>query len=326
MVSRFDRFQQTHPPVAYLVAVARKFLDDRGSSLAALLAYYGFLSLFPLLLLLFTSLGWLFGRDVALQHRVIHSALAQFPVVGPQLARPGGIASLKSTGAWGLVAGVAVLLWGASGVARAGQRAMADLWNVPYLERPRAVGQLAHGLGFLGVLVLDVVVSTALAGLVTSGGTTAPAALVAALAGLALNVPLFILGFRVLTPTSVRTSMLRSGAITAALGWSLLQYAGTALVAHELRHASELYGYFGSVLGLVFFLYLAALVTVLAAESDVVRSRHLYPRSLARGSMTAADGAFFTALAEQARRRSAQSIVVTYGDGDATSVGSQADG
>lgn len=297
----------------------KKYGDDGCGSLAALLAYYGFLSLFPLLLLLFTLLGLLFGHDAALQQRVIHSALAQFPVVGKQLARPGGISSLKSTSAIGLVASVAILVWGSLGVTQAGQRAMADAWNVPHVARPGILPRLARSLGFLGVLVLDVVVSTVMAGFVTSGGPAVGTVIAVVMAGLVINIPLFILGFRILTPKTVATAKLIEGAVVAAIGWSLLQYGGTWLVTHELRHASQLYGYFASILGLLSFLYLAAVITLYAAESNVVRTRRLYPRSMVQPPLTVADEAVLTAIALQSQRRTEQLIEVTFPEADVTS-------
>ena len=307
-----DGLQQRHWPTAYLFGVAKKYGDDECGSLAALIAYYGFLSLFPLLLILFTLLGVFYGHDAAFQHRVIHSALAQFPVVGKQLARPGGISSLKSTSAAGLLVSVAILLWGSLRVTQAGQKAMSDVWNVPRIDRPGYFPRLARGLSFVGVLVLDIVVSTVLAGFVTSGSPTTGAAIVAIVADLVVNVPLFILGFRILTPKAVATATLLQGAIVAALGWNLLQYGGAWLVTHELRHASQLYGYFATILGLMAFLYLAAVITLYAAESNVVRTRRLFPRSFVSDSLTIADKAVLTALALQSQRRREQLIEVTF--------------
>jgi YihY family inner membrane protein len=319
IILHLDAFQQRHRTTSYLFGVVKKYGDDRCGSLAALLAYYGFLSLFPLLLLLFTMLGLLFGHDAGFQQRVIHSALAQFPVVGNQLARPGGISSLKSTSAVGLVVSVIILLWGSLGVTQAGQRAMSDVWNVPHVARPGFVPRLARSLGFLGVLVLDVVVSTVMAGFVTSGAPAVWMVIIVVVAGLVVNVLLFILGFRILTPKSVATAMLLQGAIVAAIGWSLLQYGGTWLVTHELRHASQLYGYFASILGLLSFLYLAAVMTLYAAESNVVRTRRLYPRSMVQPPLTAADEAVLTALALQSQRRPEESIGVTFLGAELTS-------
>jgi uncharacterized BrkB/YihY/UPF0761 family membrane protein len=86
--------------------------------------------------------------------------------------------------------------------------------------------------------------------------------------------------------------------VFGGVGWTILQYAGTLLVGHTLRHASQTYGFFGSVLGLLSFLYLAAELAVYAAEMNVVRARHLYPRSMAPPPLTSADHA---ALRSEAR-------------------------
>jgi membrane protein len=71
--------------VGFVLAVVRKHLADRGSSLAALIAYYGFFSVFPLLLVFVSVLGFVLDDDPALREEVIDSALAQLPIVGAQL-------------------------------------------------------------------------------------------------------------------------------------------------------------------------------------------------------------------------------------------------
>ena len=312
LVRRFDAYQQGHPLPAFVVGVAKKYIEDRGPSLAALLAYYGVLSLFPLLLVLFTALGLLFSHDPSLRNRVIHSALSQFPVVGKQLDGHDAISQLKAKGL-GLAVGLVGLFWGSLGVTKAGQRAMADVWNVPQLNRPRFARRIGRGFEFLGVLVLDVIISTALAGLVTFGGHALWLQVLAVILGVVINVALFLLGFRILTPNSIATKTLLIGAATAALSWNLLQYLGTWLVGHELRHASQLYGYFGSILGLVSFLFIAAQITLIAAEVNVVKARRLYPRSLTP-PFTPADEAVLTALARQSQRFVAESVNVTFED------------
>jgi YihY family inner membrane protein len=310
LVRRFDAYQQSHNSMAFVIGVARKYVEDRGPSLAALLAYYGVLSLFPLLLVLFTALGLIFSHDPSLRNRVIHSALSQFPVVGKSLDGHDAISELRAKGL-GLAVGLVGLFWGSLGVTKAGQRAMADVWNVPQLNRPRFARRIGRGMEFLGVLVLDVILSTALAGLVTFGGHALWLQVVAVVLGLVINVALFLLGFRILTPNSVATTTLVRGAAIAALSWSVLQYLGTWLVGHELRHASQLYGYFGSILGLVSFLFVAAEITLVAAEINVVRARHLYPRSLTP-PFTAADEAVLTALARQSQRFVAETVYVEF--------------
>ncbi len=119
-------------------------------------------------------------------------------------------------------------------------------------------------------------------------------------------------GFRILTPKTVTTDLLIPGAIVAGVGWTILQYAGTALVGHTLRHASQVYGFFGSVLGLISFLYLAAELTVYAAELNVVRARRLYPRSMAPPPLTGADEIVLSAVAQETERHPEQHVDVDF--------------
>ena len=114
-----DRFQRKHPWTGFPLAVAYKYFDDFGTYLAALLTYYGFVSLFPLLLLLSTVLGFVLSGDPRLQHEVLTSALHQFPVIGGDLARPKRLGG----GPVGLVVGIAGSLYGGLGVAQAFQYA-----------------------------------------------------------------------------------------------------------------------------------------------------------------------------------------------------------
>src|ERR1700759_210025 len=82
---RLDELQQRHHWLGLPIAVVYKFIDDQGGYLASLITYYGFLSLFPLLLLLVSVLGYTLDGDLALQHALVGSALQQFPIIGPEL-------------------------------------------------------------------------------------------------------------------------------------------------------------------------------------------------------------------------------------------------
>jgi uncharacterized BrkB/YihY/UPF0761 family membrane protein len=105
----------------------------------------------------------------------------------------------------------------------------------------------------------------------------------------ALNVGLYWLSFRVLTPSEVASHDLWPGAVVGGVAWTVLQAVGGWLVARQLRHASALYGTFGVVLGLLFFLYLAAQILVYSAEVNVVKARKLHPRALHPPPETPAD-------------------------------------
>jgi YihY family inner membrane protein len=310
-VRRVDALQQRFVATSFVFGVIKKFGDDSAGSLAALIAYYGFLSLFPLLLVLTTVLGLFFAHDAAVQTRIVHSTLGQFPIVGQQIAQH-GVGSLHSGSVLGLIVGLLGLVYGSFGVSQAAQRAMAEVWNVPGVIRPGFLPRLGRSVVFLALLGVDVAVTTFLAGLVTIGHGAAWFQVLAGSIGLAANVALYVAGFRILTPKSIPTHSLIPGAVVAACGWTVLQYAGTLLVGHTLRHASQTYGFFGSVIGLLSFLYLAAEITVYAAEVNVVRARHLYPRSIAPPPLTSADEAVLSAIAEQGERRPEQRVSVDF--------------
>ena len=103
------------------------------------------------------------------------------------------------------------------------------------------------------------------------------------------------------------------GALTASVLWQILQSVGTYLVEHQLRGATATYGLFGIVLGLLTWLYLAALILVLGAEINVVWLRRLYPRSLlapdpTNTALTHADRRAYTAYAETERQKDNQTV------------------
>ena len=134
VVRAVDGFQQRTFPLNFLFGVVKKFGDDSAGSQAALIAYYGFLSIFPLLLILITVLG--ISVSPGTEHRIVHSALSQFPIVGDQLSGPNGIRRLKSGSAVGLTIGLVALVWGSLGITQSAQKAMAEVWNVPGVVRP----------------------------------------------------------------------------------------------------------------------------------------------------------------------------------------------
>src|SRR5438445_1663995 len=107
---RVDRFQEHRPWVAFPYAVLRKFGDDGAGNLAALIAYYGFFSLFPLLLVLVSVLGIILRGHPAVRDSIVHSALARFPVIGDQLR----VRSLTGNGL-ALALGLAAALWAGLG-------------------------------------------------------------------------------------------------------------------------------------------------------------------------------------------------------------------
>lgn len=282
-----DRWQRRHFWPAFPVAVAVKFRDDRAHNLAALVAYFAFMSLFPLLLVLVTVLDIALRGDPALRHRVLTSALGQFPVLGGELS--GTAHGLRESGI-ALVVGLAGAVLGGCGVAAAAQNALNAAWLVPYDARPRFPWSLLRNLAFVAVTGLGLIATTAL----SAAGLP--------IVALAVDVALFWAAFRLGTARTVTSRELLPGALVAAVAWQALQLLGGFLVAHILARSSALYGVFGVVLGFLTWLYLQAQVTLVAIEIDVVRARGLWPRGLLP-PLTAADLTAYRMYARVERRR-----------------------
>jgi membrane protein len=299
LVRPVDRAVQRHAWLAFPYAVSKKFGDDQGGNLAGLLAYYAFLSIFPLLLVFTTILAYLLHGNPTLQQRILHSALVEFPVIGDQLKTE------QLHGHWYvLVVSAAISLWGARGVANAAQNAWNTVWNVPYARRPGFLPALGRSFALLVVMGAAVLVTGLLSGLGESTGTVGLLTRVGVfVASVIVNIGVFLLGFRLATAREIPMRCMVPGAVISAVVWQGLLVAGTLLVGHQVRHQQSLYGTFGVVLGLLGWLHLQATLTLYAVESDVVRIRRLWPRSLVPPPLTGGDRRAYRAYAETTRRR-----------------------
>lgn len=281
-----DRFQQRRPWLGFVAGVLKKFGDDQGGNLGALIAFYGFFSLFPLLLVFVTVLGFVLEGNPGAQESVLHSTLSQFPIIGNQLER--NIHSLKGS-AVALAIGLIGALLGAVGVAGATQNAFNQVWYIPRKRRPNFLAWRVRGIGLLMALGLLTIVSTSVAGYVTASTHGAVEIIGGVILALAANLLLFFIAFRVLTVDEIATRELVPGVVVAAVLWQLLQHLGGYYVEHVVRHAKETSGLFAFVLGLLAWMYLAGQLTVLAAEVNVVYARRLWPRSFFSPSLLEAD-------------------------------------
>src|ERR1700728_3980647 len=209
-----DTAQQDVRPLAFAVGVFKKFGDDRGGSWAALLTFYGFLSLFPLLLLLVTILGFFSGSEHSFVQRVENSAFSQFPVVGTKLST--NIHGLQGRSILGLVVGIVVVLWGSQGAIQTAQYAQSEIWNIRGVTRPTFWARLGRTYAMIVVLGLFLLVSTVVAGLVTIGHHGGLAVVGAVVTSLAVNIGLFVVAFRLLTPKQIPWNELMPGAFVGA--------------------------------------------------------------------------------------------------------------
>jgi YihY family inner membrane protein len=309
-----DELQQRHAWLAVPVAVWKKFGDDQAGNLAALIAYYAFVAIFPLLLVLVTVLDLVIKNDPALQHRLLNSALRQYPVIGPQLGS--NIGPLHQSGL-ALVVGLLGTFIGARGVATAMQDALNSVWEIPYARRPGFPWSLLRSFGLILVVGLGLIGTTILSGLASGAGrvlTGFGASLAALVVSLAANIGLFWLAFRLGTAREISWRQLRLGAIIGGVIWQILQAVGGYFVSHQLAHASPAYGTFAVVLGLIAWLYLEAELTLYAVEINVVRTYRLWPRSIAPPPYTEQDRRAYQLYAQVEKR--AEGIDVGVGGED----------
>jgi membrane protein len=320
--ARLDRLQRRHHKAAFPIAVLYKYADDFGGYLAALLAYYAFLSLFPLMLLASSILGFALRGDTHLQHSILQSALADFPVIGTQLRQPGHFGG----GTAGIVVGVIGALYGSLGAAQALQYAMNTAWAVPRNKRPNPFKARARSLVLVGAAGLALLATTGLAAIGTSDvgsfGWLLRAATIIAAFG--INAVVFLATFRLATTRELRTRDVAAGALLLAALWQLLQSFGSAYVNHVVRHASATNGVFALVLGLFSFLYLASTAAMLCVEINVVRVDRLYPRALLTPftddvELTRGDEKAYREQAQAQRAKGFETIDVSFDDGDARS-------
>jgi YihY family inner membrane protein len=303
-----DGWQQRTRGVNVVFAVIKKFGDDRGSSLAAMLAFYGLLALFPLLLVLTTILGFIGNQR--LESGVVGSTLSQFPVYGQQIGH--NVSHPLQGSTIGLTVGLLGLLYGSLGVAQAGQHAMAQIWNVPGVVRPGFVPRLVRSLLLFGAMGAGMAASAVVSGVITGSGRGIAERLLAVLAAATLNVGLYCVVFRLLTPRQIATRHLAAGAAAGGIGYTILTTGGTALIQHQLRHAQAVYGQYGFILGLIGWLYLVSTVTLYAAEANVVVTRRLWPRSIVQPPLTDADRRVLSDIAQQEERRPEESVDVGF--------------
>jgi YihY family inner membrane protein len=308
-IKRFDRFQQRHPAWAVPMAVIRKFGNDSAGQLAALVAYYAFFSIFPLLLVFTTILAFVLQGNKELYHDVTTSVLAQFPVVGDQLQSQALTGKVTA-----LVLGLLTSLWGGLGVTQAAQNAFDRVWAVPYKDRPDFLRKRVRGLLLLMCLGVLFVLGAVITGLVTTAFHGTFTKIAGYTVGLGINFGLYVAAFRFLTAATIPTRHLWLGAGIAAVFLGVLQLVGSIYINHVIKRASNTYGTFATVIGLLVWLHLIAQLTMYAAEINTVVVRRLWPRSLLGPPESAADRETLRALAKVEERDAREQVDVRFED------------
>ncbi len=317
-VDRLDGFQRRHSVVGFPLAVIYKYVDDQGPYLAAILTYYAFVAIFPLLLIASSVLGFLLQANQEMQAALLDSALRQFPIVGTQLGRPEGLQGSASA----VLIGAAAALYGLLGLGQAAQNALNVAWGVPRNSRFNPVVGRVRGFASLVLASITVIVITAMSSFVSNLGSfglniAGPLRWAGALFTMSLTTVVLALMMRFTTARrpSLRASL--PGAVVIAFGWFLLQMLGGEYVRRIIGAASEMNGVFALVLGLIAMLFLASSMAVVGVEVNAVLNRRLYPRALLTPftdavELTEADRRAYASYAAAQRLKGFQHVEVSF--------------
>jgi YihY family inner membrane protein len=315
---RFDRFQRGHAVVGLPLAVVYKFFDDQGNYLAAILTYYAFIAIFPLMLIASSVLGFLLQGNQELKQELLTSALAQFPIVGTQLGRPGGIQGSASA----VVVGSLTALYGVLGLGQAAQNSVNATWAIPRNSRLNPVVSRLRSLALLvvaGVAVLAVAVLSSITSHVEVFGSDVDVGIRLLFSLVSVVVTGVVLTVMLVFATSRRHRFrtVLPGGLAIAVMWQLLQALGGVYVNRVISRVSEMNGIFALVLGLVALLYVAAVMGVLGLELNVVLAKRLWPRALLTPftddvELTDADRRVYREYARAQRHKGFERIRVTF--------------
>jgi membrane protein len=313
-----DRAQRRWTVLGYPIAVVYKYFDDQGNYLAAIITYYAFIAIFPLLLLGSSILGFLLEDNPELQEDILDSALAQFPIIGDELGTPEGLTGSATV----VIVGGLVALYGALGLGQALQNGLNVAWSVPRNSRPNPILLRLKSLFLLltaGVAVLSVsVLATLAANTEVLGETVSSYKWPITLVTIIINTAVLTLLFRVgaARSHSVWTGAV-PGAVVASLLWIGLQTVGTLYVTNVIAETEGMNQTFALVLGLIGILWLTAVIGMLGIEVNVVLERRLWPRALLtpftdRVELTDADRRAYAGYARAQRHKGFETVEVTF--------------
>jgi membrane protein len=295
ILQKVDTAQKSTAVTSVAVATFKKFKEDQTTNMAAMIAFWAFFSIFPLLLVLVTVLGWVLPASD--KNNVLSHVANMFPLLDTS--------SIKGlTGSWwAFVVGVVTSLWSGIGVVRVTQTAFDSVWEIRYHERPGLLSQVVRSASVLATIGAGLVLTTLISGLVTgssSGVNLGPAGHIAGyVVSAVLDVGLFLAAFRMLTDREITIRDVAPGALLSGVIFFILQQLSAFIISRHLHSAQATYGHFATVITILWWFYLQAVVTLLGAQLNVVLKERLHPRSVADAPQTDADRRALQAYAEE---------------------------
>jgi membrane protein len=267
-----SRWSDLRARIGWVDLAARIYIrlrDHRYSRVAAGITYYAFVSIFPLLMVATTVLA--FVIDDEQRQRLATGALSQVPVLSTTLADP----SKPLTGnVTTLVLGLLTALWSGTSCMAAIQDALNDLWGIERKQNPNILRKRGRSLLSVVVVGAGLAVFSAAVQLLSLLGDQWLVRIAGLLILIGVNTAIGIVVFQVLIHGTQSWRALRSAALVFSVGYGALQLVGGYYIDRVVKGASDAYGTFATVLGLLAWLYLVAsillIATAVAAEMAAV--------------------------------------------------------
>ncbi len=308
LVDVLDRYQQQRRLPGFVYAVVKKFGDDEGGRHAALMTYYGFLSIFPVLLIIVATLSQLLVNDPQLRERLVNAIVPpQFREVVYQ-----GLASLPTSGL-AFVIGAVTLIGAGLRIVTTAFDTINHVAGVPFRDRVTGVSKWLRTLAMLVILMF---------GLVAIGAVTVAAQVIPDRAGIqrfgefvgtvAMIFLLMWIGTALLLPRRARLALIWPAALIGSIVIAIILTFGSTLLAHYITSSGPVYGSFATIAGMFAFIALICQALVWSAEVAVVRHYKLTPRGLTPAKPTNADKRAMALLAHEQERLPAQANLTQF--------------
>lgn len=306
VIAEANRWQQRIPPVGFGYAVIRKYGEDSGARLAALLTYYGFLSSIPILLIVVWAVSQVLRDDPALRDEFIAAVIPD----SLNEAITSALAAMPSS-PLPLVIGIIGLLFTGNGIVFTGYEIINQIQGVPHRDRLGFLPRYIRAFATLFVLLLGI---AALGGIAVGVARLGPGFLGI---GLGLLGSWTVLALVLLSCVALLSSTPGAwraawpGAIIGGAILTILVTLGGWLLSVLVSRSGAVYGPFAAVVGLFSLLYFVSQGLVFAAEIAVVRRKRLWPRSLVPAEPTPADQASLALRTRIEERTEADQVAAT---------------
>lgn len=264
-----------HPVADVVVGTLHGFQRHQTARNAAVLTYFGFLSIFPLFMVAASVLGFILQGNQRLQEDILDTAASQIPVLGNQIeAESGRLEGSLPT----VVIGLLIALWAATRAFAGVQNAFDDVWEVPLAERDNLA--VRRGKAVVGIIVIGsgLIVTTAISSIVSSVSLPFGGRVLLVLGTVAINGSVLWVMLRFMTAARVSWRVAWPGALFGGIGFTTLQVLGTFIVTRFLASASDTAGVFAGVFALMAWINLHAMISLIAAElnGSISRRRRRY--------------------------------------------------